>query len=97
MKLFLQVFKILQESCKKNLQDNFLARFDRNLAKNYLANFTCKILARNFISCKKSFIFSVRLARHVQDLVQDLAGLARKMLARFTYFLQDGLRIYYYI
>ena len=31
---------------------------------------------------KKSFIFSARFARYVQDLVQDLA--------RFAYFLQDG-------
>ena len=26
----------------------------------------------------------------LQDLVQDLASLARKILARFGYFLQDG-------
>ena len=26
----------------------------------------------------------------MQDLVQDLASLARKILARFAYFLQDG-------
>ena len=41
---------------------------------------SCKILARFFISCKKSFIFSVRLARYVQDLVQDLASLQEKYL-----------------
>ena len=33
------------------------------LQENYPATFSCKILARFFISCKKSFIFSVRLAR----------------------------------
>ena len=46
-----------------------------------------------FISGKKSFIFSARLARYVQDL--DLVSLARKILARkilarYAYFLQDG-------
>ena len=50
-------------------------------AKQYL-----KGRARFFISCKKSFIFSARL----EDFVQDLASLARKRLARFAYFLQDG-------
>ena len=40
MKLFLQGI-ILQESCKKKLYDNFLARFDQNLAGNFLANFSC--------------------------------------------------------
>ena len=33
-------------------------------------------------SSKKSLIFS---ARYMQDLVQDLASLARKILARFAY------------
>ena len=49
--------------------------------ENYLANFSCKILARFFISCKKSFIFSAKFARYVQDLAQDLASLVRKYLA----------------
>ena len=43
-----------------------------------------------FISCKKTFIFSAKLARYVQDLIQDLANLARKILARLAYFLHDG-------
>ena len=30
------------------------------------------------------------LVQHLQDLVQHLASLARKILARFGYFLQDG-------
>ena len=34
-------------------------------------------------------MFSARHARYVLDLVQDLASLARKILARFAYFLQD--------
>ena len=47
-------------------------------ARKLSYNFPCKILARFFVSCKKSFI-----------LVQDLASLARTILARFAYFLQD--------
>ena len=46
-------------------------------------------LARFFISCKESFIFTARLARYVQDLMQDLIGLA-KILARLAYFLLIG-------
>ena len=38
------------------------------------------------IFCKKSFI----LIQNMQDLVQNLASLARKILARFGYFLPDG-------
>ena len=34
--------------------------------------------------------FSVKLGRCMQDSVQDLASLARKILARLAYFLQDG-------
>ena len=75
-----------QESCKKILQDNFLATFDQILQENNLTIFSCK----NFVSCKKRFIFSAKLARFVQDFVQDLVSLARKILARFAYFLQDG-------
>ena len=44
---------------------------------------------QDFLSCKKSLIFSARLARYVQDLMQDLmqdlASLARKILARLAY------------
>ena len=53
--------------------------------ENYLAEFSYKILARFFISCKKSFI----LVQDLQDSVQHLASLARKILARFEYFLHD--------
>ena len=59
------------KSCTKN--EAFLARkickiifmqdFDQILQENYLTIFSCKILARFFISCKKSFILSERLAR----------------------------------
>ena len=34
--------------------------------------------------------FSVRLARYVQGLMQDLTSLARKILSRLAYILQDG-------
>ena len=83
MKLFLQDIK----SCKKNFKILFLQHFDQILQDNHLIIFCCKILARFCISCKKSYIFSARFARYVQDLMQDLA---RKILVRFAYFLQDG-------
>ena len=84
---------------RKKLQDSFLARFDQILKENYLTMFSCKIIARFFISCKKSFIFifSARLARYVQDLVKDPASLARKILARFACFLQDRFYCVYSI
>ena len=82
-----------EKSCKnlarKICKIIFLQDFDQILQENYLTIFSYKILARFFVSCKKSFIFSARLARYVQDLVQDLASLARKLLARFACFLQD--------
>ena len=43
-------------------------------------------------SCKKSFIFTARLARFprcVQDILKNLARLARNILARLACFLQD--------
>ena len=76
--LALNLAHILQVLLYKN--EAFLARI-----LSY--NFSCKILARFFISCKKNFISSARLARYVQDLVQDLASLATKIFARFAYFL----------
>ena len=90
MKLFLQDIKSLQESHKKIMQDIFLARFLSNLARKLSYNFFLQDSCKIFVSCKKSFIFSARLARYVQDLVLDLASLARKILTRFAYFLQDG-------
>ena len=73
MKLFLQDMKNLARKFCKII---FLQDFDQILQEDYLTIFSCKILARIFVSCKKSFIFSARLARYVQDLVQDLASLA---------------------
>ena len=80
MKLFLQDMNNLAGKICKII---FLQEFDQILQENYRMIF----LARFFVSCKKSFTFS---ARYVQDLVQDLTSLARKVLARFAYFLQDG-------
>ena len=85
MKLFLQDIKDLT----RNRKIIFLQDFDQILRENYFTFFlqkSCKI----FISCIKTFIFSARLARYVQDLMQDLASFARKILARLTYFLQEG-------
>ena len=86
-----------QKSCKNLARQScniiFLQDFDLILQDNYLTIISYKILAKFFVSCKKSFIFSARLARYVQDLVQDLA---RKIVARFTYFLQDSFTTYSY-
>ena len=60
MKFFLQDMKNLARKICKII---FLQDFDQILQENYLTIFSCKILARFFISCKKSFIFSARLAR----------------------------------
>ena len=43
-------------------------------------SFSCKVITKLFISCKESFIFSVRLARCMQDLMQDLAVLQEENL-----------------
>ena len=69
MKLFLQDLKNLVKILQEKLQDDYMQDFDQLLQENNLTNFSCKILARFFISCKKSFIFSATLARYVQDLV----------------------------
>ena len=86
MKLFLQDMKNLRESCKKKLQDTFLARFSSNLAIKLFYNF----FLQDFYILQEKLHFSARLARYVHNLVQDLASLARKIFARFAYFLQDG-------
>ena len=53
----------------------FLQDLIKILQENYFVIISCKI----FLSCKKDFIFSIRLARYVQDLVQELISLARKI------------------
>ena len=50
---------------RKNCKIVFLQDLIKILQENYLANFSCKILARFCISCKKSFIFNARLARFI--------------------------------
>ena len=79
-----------KRSCKnlarKNCKIVFLQDLIKLLQENYLVKFSCKILARVFVSCKKSFI----LVQDLQDLVLDLASLTRKILVRFGYLLQDG-------
>ena len=87
-KIFLQHVNILQDSCKI-FQDNFLQDFDQIFEEKYFTFFLQKFW-KIFISCIQSFIFSARLARYVQVLMQDLESLVRKIRARLTYFLQDG-------
>ena len=60
MKLFLQDTKNL---ARKNCKIIFLQDLIKIMQENYLAKFSYKIVARFFISCKKSFIFSARLVR----------------------------------
>ena len=82
MKFFLQDIENFARILQEKLQDNFLARFDQNLSRK-LAILQI-FLARFSISRKKSSF----LVQDLQDLVKDLASLARKILARFRYFLQ---------
>ena len=57
-----------KKSCKilarKNCKIIFLQDLIKILQENYLADFSCKILTRFFISYKKSFNFSARLASY---------------------------------
>ena len=89
MKLFLQDIKDLARILQEKLQDNFRARFWSNLARKLSYNFLTRLL-QDFYILQEKLHFSARFARYVQDLVQNLASLARKMLARLAYFLQDG-------
>ena len=73
-------------SCKKygNLASIFLARLARrNLTRKLSYNFFLQ--DSSYLARKASF-----LVQNLQDLVQDLASLARKIFVRFPYFLQDG-------
>ena len=87
---------MMRKLARKNCKIIFLQDLIKIFQENHLGNCSCKILTRFFIFCKKSFIFSARLV-YLQDLVQDLANLARKILARFGYFLQDGFYWVIYI
>ena len=54
MKLFLQDIKNFARVLQEKLQDNFLARFDQNLARKInLQIFSCMILARFHILQEK--------------------------------------------
>ena len=55
----------------------------KSILQFFLARFLHNFL---YLARKASF-----LVQDLQDLVQDLASLARKTLARFAHFLQDGL------
>ena len=64
----------------------FLQDLDQILQENYLTIFLARFLQDfSYLARKASF-----LVQDLQDFVQDLASLARKILARFGYFLQDG-------
>ena len=74
-----KICKILQESCKIIfLQD--------------LTKYCKKIILQFFLARKASLLVQDLqvLVQDLQDLVQELASHARKILARFGYFLQDG-------
>ena len=75
-----------EKSCKnlarKICKIIFLQDLIKILQKPYLANFSCKVLARFFTSCKKSLFL-------VQDL-QDMCKISRKILqASQEKYLQD--------
>ena len=74
----LQDLASLALKMKLFLQD--MKNLARKICKIIFLQDSCKI----FISCNKSFIFSAKLARYVQDLVQDLTSFTRKILARFA-------------
>ena len=64
---------------------------DPPLKINYPTIFSCKILANFlYLARKASFLVQDLQDMCVQDLVQNLASLTRKILARFAYFLQDS-------
>ena len=85
MKLF------LQELARKKCKIIFLQDVIKILQENYVSyNFFLQVLARSvhdfsILARKASFLVQV-----LQDLLQDLASLARKILTRLAYFLQDG-------
>ena len=78
--------KIMHSSCKKITARYTSCKIWLNLAKNYLAVF----LARSV----QDFLLLTRIAsflvQDLQDLMHDLVSLAREIIARLVYFLQDG-------
>ena len=75
-----------KKSCKKKCKTIFLQECDQILQENYLKFFSFK----TFYILQENLQFSAKLVRYVQDLVQDLASVARKILIRLAYFLQDS-------
>ena len=71
---------------RKNCKIIFLQDLIKILQEYYLTNFSYKILARFLYPARKASF----LVQDLQDLVQNLANLARIILARFGYFLQDS-------
>ena len=70
--------KTCKNLIRKNFKIIFLQDFDHILQRNYVfPQDSCKL-------CKNSFIFSARLARYVQELVQDLANLRISCKTVFT-------------
>ena len=58
--------------------------------KKIILQFFLARFLQDFYTLQEKLHFSARLARYVQDLVQDFASLARKTLARYVYFLQGS-------
>ena len=77
MKLLLQDLKIFARVLQEKIVNNFLARFDQSLARKLCYNFLQDF---SYLTRKASI-----LVQDLQDIVQDLASFARKILARLGY------------
>ena len=86
MKLFLQDIKTLQEKITRQFSCKTLIKSYKKVILHFFLQDSCKIV----YILQEKLHFSARIARYVQDSVQDLASIARKILVRFAYFLQDG-------
>ena len=60
----------------------------KKLQESYLVTFIAMFF--QYFLCLTRKHFSARLEGYMQDLIQDRASLARKILASLAYFLQDG-------
>ena len=65
---------------------NFLQDLIKVLQENYLKIFLARFLQDPLYLARKATF----LVQDLQDLMKDFASLARKLLARLEYFLQDG-------
>ena len=77
------------------LQDLALNLAYANLVIKIILCVSCKSIARNFkyVQEKVDFCAGPQL-RYMQDIMQDLESLARNILARIAYFLQDDFTGY---